>query len=52
MESNNSHNQKQGTSMPPPMLTPSEVESLRQDLRQALEWGKKELTRQEQLTKN
>lgn len=52
MALNNLPNQKQPTSMLPLMLTPSEIESLRQDLRQALAWGKQELMRQKQSTTN
>ena len=48
MTSNDLPNQKRSTSMQPLMLTPAEIESLRQDLQQALAWGKQELMRQKQ----
>jgi len=50
MTSNDLPNQKRSTSMQPLMLTPAEIESLRQDLKQALAWGEQELMRQEQST--
>ena len=43
MTSNDLPNQKRSTSMLPLMLTPAEIESLRQDLQQASDWAKQML---------
>jgi hypothetical protein len=43
MTLNNLANQKRNTSMLPLMLTPAEIESLRQDLQQASDWAKQML---------
>ena len=45
MESNNLPSQKQSNSSLPLMLTPSEIESLKQDLQEASEWIRQELQR-------
>ena len=45
MASTNSPKEKPGTSNLPRLLTPSEIESLRQEMRQAGEWAKAELKR-------
>ncbi|WP_158008690.1 MULTISPECIES: hypothetical protein [Cardiobacteriaceae] len=48
MESKKSHNPKSDTPLPPLMLTPSEIESLRQDLQQASKWMRQQLIEEEQ----
>lgn len=51
MESTNLHTPKQDASLLPLMLTPSEIESLRQDLQQASKWMRQQLLEQQKQSK-